>query len=447
MIKPGERVLVACSGGPDSIALLDVLLALRDELSFEVAAAHFHHGLRRNADADAAFVREWAERRGVPFHSGKRDVAAYARRQGLNLEEAGRTLRYEYLKRAAKRAGAAKIATGHTLDDQAETVLLRLFRGTGPRGLGGIAPISKDGVIRPLLGLRRAEVEAYLERKKIPFRTDETNRDPRFLRNRVRLELIPVLEQRFEPRVVSKLGRLADILRQEDGLLEAALARRTARLVQRKGGDIRLDAVRLSRLPVGPARRAVRTFIKGLQGDLRRISFDDVEKIRRLKSGRTVELSGGYGVAREGPWISRTTSRPAALAARSKFEYLWSGRSELLIPETGGRFVGRFLSPSGSKRPCFDDTRRCVLAADRLEFPLLVRSRREGDLYRPFGAPGRKKLKEIFRAKGVPRAERGRRAVFLSGGEIVWVEGLPVAEAFKSAPADSHVFWIERTSP
>jgi tRNA(Ile)-lysidine synthase len=445
MIKPGERVLVACSGGADSVALLDVLLGLRDELGFEVAVAHFNHGLRKRAGADASFVRKLAERLGVKFDQGKGDVGAYARRRGLNQEEAGRTLRYAFLRRAARRAGATKIATGHTLDDQAETVLLRLFRGTGRRGLGGIDPVSKDGVIRPLLEVRRADVEAHLGRKKIPFRTDESNRDTRFLRNRVRSELIPWLERRFEPRVVSMLGRLADILRREEGLLETALARKMARLVLREGAAARLDAVRLARLPAGSARRAVRAFLEALRGSLRRITFEDVEKIRTLKPGRSAPLPGGPTVTREGGWIFRSDGRPARPAARP-FSRRWDGWNELFIPETGVRFIGRFLSGSKTKRPDFDDSRRSLLAADRLEFPLVVRSRREGDRYRPLGAPGRKKLKEIFRAKGVSPAERDRRAVFLSDGEIVWVEGLPVAEAFKSAPGGSRVFWVERTT-
>lgn len=444
MIEPGERVLVACSGGADSVALLRLLLILRPEFKFEVAVAHVHHGLRKRADADAAFVRRLAKDWGVPFFLGRRKVASYARRLGLNLEEAGRILRYEFLRRAAKRAGAGKIATGHTLDDQAETVILRLFRGTGPRGLSGISPASKEGIIRPLLGIRRAEIEACLRRLKIPYRTDESNRDRRFLRNRIRRELIPLLERRFEPKIVPKLARLADIVREEEGLLEAALARRTRRLVRKEGPGARLDADRLSRLSAGTARRAVRAFLEALQGDLRRISFDDVEKIRALKSGQTVPLPGGYEVAREGPWISRTTGRPAKLAGRRTFEYLWDGRTELVIPETGGRYLGRWIRDSALKAAPFDDSRRCFLAADRLAFPLAVRGRREGDLYRPLGAPGRKKLKEIFRAKGVPPSERSRRAVFLSGDDIVWVEGLPVAEAFKIGPGKSRVFRIEK---
>jgi len=446
MIEPGERVLVACSGGADSVALLHLLLGLRRQIQFEVAVAHFHHGLRKAADDDADFVRALAGRWGVPFILGRRKVASYARRRGLNLEEAGRILRYEFLRRAAKRAGAEKIATGHTLDDQAETVLLRLFRGTGPRGLGGVAPSTKDGIIRPLLGIRRAEIEAYLRRLKIPYRTDETNRDRRFLRNRVRRELIPFLERRFEPGIVAKLGRLADIVRDEEGLLEAALAWRTGRLVRKEGAGVRLDAVRLAGLSAGPARRAVRAFLTALQGDLRRISFDDVERIRTMKSGRAVPLPGGYGVAREGQWISRTTGRPAKPAARRKFEYLWDGRTEFVIPETGGRFAGRWIRGSAMKAAPFDDSRRCFLAADRLVFPLVVRNRREGDLYRPIGAPGRKKLKEIFRAKGVPRPDRDRRAVFQSGADIIWVEGLPVAETFKIGPDARRVFRIEKKS-
>jgi tRNA(Ile)-lysidine synthase len=444
MIKPGELVLVACSGGADSVALLHVLIELREEMGFNLALAHFHHGLRKSADADAALVRELAKHRGIPFFGGKRNVRAFARRRGLNLEESGRMLRYDFLKKTAARVGASKIATGHTLDDQAETVLIRLFRGSGPRGLGGIAPVSEEGIIRPLLEVRRREIEVYLGREKIAFRTDETNLDRRFLRNRIRHDLLPHLEKRFDPEIIPKLGRLADILREEDALLETFVNRKAARLLDRAGGRIRLNVARLSRLPAGLARRLIRAFIEAAKGDLRRISFDHVEILLKLKEGQVAVLPGGLAVVREGGWIIRSADRPKRSAAQRTFSHSWDGRTELVIPETGGRFVGRFIRGSKLKRPGYDDSRRCYLDAGCLEFPLAVRGRREGDRYRPLGAPGRKKLKEIFRQKSVPRSERGRRAVFLSGGDIVWVEGLPVAEAFKVTPRTGRIFLIER---
>ena len=444
MARPGETVLVACSGGADSVALLHLLRALAEEIGFSLAVAHFHHGLRPNADLDAAFVRDLAKRSGLPFVFGRRDVRAYAARRRLNLEEAGRILRYEFLKKAAVRTGAVRIATGHTLDDQAETVLIRLFRGSGPRGLAGIAPAGEEGIIRPLLGVRRREIEAYLRREKNSFRTDETNRDRRFLRNRIRHKLIPFLEKNFEPAIVPKLGLLAEILREEDDYLEAVARKDGARLISKGGPRPRLNAALLARFHPALARRVVRIFIVALRGDLRRISFEDVERLRRLREGQAAVLPGGLVLIRDGGWIFQRAegskkSRPAA-----EFSRRWDGRGTLLLPETGGRFSGRIIQMAKSKNPAFDDSRRCSSDADRLKFPLLVRNRRDGDRYRPFGAPGRKKLKELFREQGVPISERGRRAVFVSDDAIVWVEGLPVAEAFKVGPETRRIFLIEK---
>jgi tRNA(Ile)-lysidine synthase len=439
MILPGETVVVACSGGTDSVALLHALLALRETIPCGLAVAHFHHGLRRRADRDAAFVRDLAGRSGLAFYLGRRDVRAYARRHGLNLEEAGRVLRYAFLKKTAAKAGAVRIATGHTLDDQAETVLIRLFRGSGPRGLSGIAPKTEDGIIRPLLGLRRREAEAYLRENGSPFVEDETNRDPRFLRNRVRRDLIPFLEKDFEPAVAERLGALAEIMGEEDALLDGFARRKTAALVDSRG---RLDPARLSRLPVALARRVVRVFIEAAKGDLRRISFDDVERVRSLKERRTAVLPGGLRIVREEDGIFPSTRRMAKRKTSGRVARKWDGRGELAMPETGARFHGRFLRVSPSSKLDFDDSRRAYLDADRLRFPVVVRGRRDGDLYRPLGSPGRKKLKEIFRAKGVPVGERALRAVFSSADEIAWVEGLPVAEGFKVSPSTRRIWRI-----
>ncbi len=191
----GDKILIACSGGADSTALLEVLLRLRDALSLRLALAHFNHLLRRTAGDDEEFAAEQARRHGLPFYLGREDIRAYAAEAGLNLEEAGRERRYEFLRTAAARVGANRIATGHTMTDQAETVILRILRGTGPTGLGGISP-SVDGlIIRPLLDVEREEIEAFLRAEGIRWREDESNRDRRFLRNRVRLDLIPLFKE------------------------------------------------------------------------------------------------------------------------------------------------------------------------------------------------------------------------------------------------------------
>ena len=464
MFEKDDHVLAACSGGPDSMALLSLLEELRERMPIGITVAHFNHGLRPAASEDAEFVREQAAGRGLPFAGGSRRVRAYASRRKLNLEEAARTLRYEFLGRAARRAGATKIATGHTMNDQAETFLMRLLRGTGPSGLAGIEPVLRGDacpVVRPLLGVTRGEIEAYVGREGIPYRRDETNLDRRFLRNRIRLELLPLLEREYEPRVVEHLARLSDLVREEEAVFAAMAKGLGEQFILERGRTISLDARTLPLVPRGLGRRLVREFLERLKGDLRSVSFADVEAILGLGDGKEKEVAGGIVLRCERGLISRKLPSPP----RTAYERLWDGEGDIQVGPAGMGFRGAAeprrppgrrsrthsisapkpedSPPSGPRGLEWDDKSRAAFDLGRLRFPLTVRSRRPGDSYRPLGAPGRKKLKEILRAKGIPRPDRDRLPVFLSGGEIIWMPGLPVAESFKVRPETKLVFSIE----
>ena len=442
LIVPGDRVLAACSGGPDSVALVALLLRLRDEMPLEVRLAHFDHRLREGSGADARFVRDLAARWVLPLSAGSRDVRAYAARKTLNIEEAGRELRYAFLRRAAAETGATKIATGHTMTDQAETVLMRLLRGTGLAGLTGVAPVVAGRpcpVVRPLLGIPGPRLRAWLEAEGVPFREDPSNLDRRFLRNRIRAELLPELERRYEPRVVGHLARLADIAREEDELLGAFIRELADEFITRKGRDVRLDLKTLPLLLPGLARRVAREYLRELRGDLRDVSFDDVETLLQLGEGKDLSLGKGLVLRRERGLVGPKTERPRA----GRYEVRWDGRGEVAIPAAGLAFRGTRRPAGAARRGLIKDDRAGAdLDGGRLEFPLLIRNRRPGDLYRPLGAPGRKKLKEILRAKGVPAADRDRLPVVLSRGEIVWAPGLPVAETHKVTDGARSVFSI-----
>jgi len=444
MVRPGETILVACSGGADSTALLHALNDLRAGLSLHLAVAHFDHGLRAASARDARFVHESAAGLNLPFYLEKRDVRSVARRRRLNLEEAGRLLRYEFLNRTAASIGAAKIATGHTLDDQAETVLMRMLRGSGPRGLGGIAPIHDGTIIRPLIEVRRKDVMKFLHARGLAHTEDETNRDRAYLRNAVRHRLLPYLEKYFEPAIAEKLGRTAEVLAGEDLALDAHIRRIMPGLVAGKGPTARLNADALALLPAGLSRRCVRAFVETHKGDLLRVSFDDVENVRNLSRGKIAVLPGSLRLTREGFWIRRAPARAARKKTANNFQYRWEGGAPLAIAETGTTYSARIVPGGLVLNPPFDDARRVWLDADRLVFPLIVRSPREGDRYRPLGAPGRQKINELMRARRIPPPLRKLRPVFESEGVIVWVEGLPVADAFQVGPATRRLFLIEK---
>jgi tRNA(Ile)-lysidine synthase len=456
LIEPGDKVLVAFSGGQDSMALLELLLELRRDVPIGIVVAHFNHKLRPGAGDDEAFAKAAARKRRLPVVTGSRNVRLYARRRRTNLEEAARELRYGFLKKAARRVGATKIATGHTLTDQAETVLMRIVRGTGVQGLGGITPGPDGMIIRPLLEVERAETEAFLLQRGIPFRTDETNLDRRILRNRIRLETLPAFA-RVDPSVARHLGRLAALARDEEELLGKVTATAWQELAHRDGDDFSLDAAAVGELPRALARRVVRKFLSGLPGGLRGVSFEEVEDILALKDGKEKTLGKRRVMRREAGRLS--LKRPGARAPKESFEALWDGEGTVKLPGAFGRFRGStierikdgLLAFDDKKRvlfrdklPAYNDKKRALLDATSLKFPLIVRSRLPGDKYRPLGAPGTKKLKEILRAKGIPLAERDRLPVFLSGDKIVWVPGLPVSEYHKVKPRTSKVFLIQK---
>lgn len=440
LVRPGDKILVAVSGGADSTALLALLVELSGEIPLDLVAAHFNHRLRAEAEEDEKFVEGLAKDYGLSFVSGTEDVRRFARREKMNLEEAGRKLRYEFLAREASRIHAARIATAHTMNDQAETVLMRLMRGCGPLGLRGISPARDGLVIRPLIGLERGEIEAYLRERKIIFRTDRTNKDRRYLRNRVRLDLIPRIQKYYEPRIVPHLGRLAAILAEEESLLDG-LSDDPFRMCsrQREGGPA-LDAGILLSLPAALARRVVRRFLENILGDLRDIGFLDVEAVLGLNENREHPVRRNRTIRREGGLIFlKGEARPEWQSRRA-----WDGQGTLALPEIGLEFRGGNLKSGRRFSPLYNDAERAYLDRDKLRFPLCVRGRREGDRYQPLGAPGRKKLKEILRAKGIPLAERSRLPVFLSGDAIVWVPGLPVAGEFRVTSRTKTVFLIEK---
>ncbi|MCJ7680049.1 MAG: tRNA lysidine(34) synthetase TilS [Candidatus Aminicenantes bacterium] len=425
-IKKGDSVLIAFSGGMDSTALASLFLEIRAGWNLTLYLAHFNHKLRHNADRDEDHVRRQAERFGLPVYVGSENVRSYAAERHLNIEEAARLLRYRFLEQTAEKIKAHRVATAHTESDQAETFLMRLFRGSGRKGLAGVYPVVDNLFIRPLLFVDRNTVEAYITEKRLPFCLDESNSDRRYLRNKIRLDLIPFLQNTYDPQVITHLAQTANLLREEEELLHDTMEREAAVSIQRVSGRLTLDADRLATLPRGLTRRVVREYIKRLQGHLRHLSYADVEKVMDLEPGKKAHLKKDLILARE---EGRIFAYKIPLAV-SPYHYTWNGGEPLCIKEIGLRFTAHLRS--GIAKPhLFEDSRRAFLDRDSLDFPLTVRNRRIGDRYRPLGAPGSRKVKEIFRTRGISPADRDLYPVFESGGEIVWIYGLPVAEKFK----------------
>jgi tRNA(Ile)-lysidine synthase len=296
LLKAGGRVGVAVSGGADSVALVRLLLELRGELGLVLSVAHFHHGIRgAEADADAEFVAGLAKSYKLGLHSGNGDVPAHARARRASVETAARELRYQFFAKLLESGAVDRIATGHTLDDQAETVLMKTLRGAGTRGLAGIYPSLHSGMVRPLLGVRRRELEEYLRGLGQEWREDSTNRDRQHLRNRVRHELVPLLEREFNPEVTRVLGETAEVARAEEEFWQREVERLLPEVCSGEGGSLQLKP--LLTQPLAVQRRLVRAALERAGASF---DFRHGEEMLRLaqRSKGALELAGGWRVVR-----------------------------------------------------------------------------------------------------------------------------------------------------
>ena len=390
LMKPGDRVLVAVSGGADSVALLRVLLELRAELGIVPAVAHFNHGLRgEGSDADEHFVEQLARRHGLDFFVERTDVAEYAAGERIGLESAGRELRYEWLTHVAVDGRFNVVTTAHTLDDQAETVLMKFLRGAGSRGLAGIYPlmIREEGprLVRPLLGTTRTEVEMYLESIGQDWREDESNLDRRFLRNRVRHELLPLLDRDYNPSIREVLSGRAEISRAEeeywDGVVSSALKK-----VVTERRQLRLHE--FAELAVAVQRRVLKRFLEE-----QTIACDSqhVEAVRQCALGELprLELPGNWVVRRSKDYL--TLQPQQGEPPQAGYSYAMSAPGEVAVAEIGCtlRMVpvpGRFAEESDPGT---------LLRADLIGREVCIRNWQPGDRYHVAHTGRERKLKTL----------------------------------------------------
>ena len=410
----GETVVAALSGGADSVALVDALATLREEIGFDLVAAHLDHGLREGSAADAQFCSELCERLHVPFRTAAADVRSRARRDGAGVEDAARRERYAFLRSVKDDVGAAAIAVAHTRDDQVETVLLRLLRGSGHTGLAAMRPRSGD-VVRPLLEVTRADVLAHLASRALPWREDPTNADPTFLRNRVRHELLPYLEARFNPSLRETLARTAALFAEEADVLAEAGRALYERIAQRDGEGVTIARSDLAAAPRALARLALRQALDAVGGRAQ-VTADHVEGILDLacapaSSGRRLPLPGGReAIVRFGELRLGRRGAPAAA-----FAY------PLPVPGRVDLPGGLRLSAQPAEGPAVSKEETAIVAADG---PLVVRTRRPGDRVRSHGRE--MSLTRFLMDRRVPADLRGGLPLVAAGGQVLWMPGQPV---------------------
>ena len=454
MLHAGDRVGVAVSGGADSVALLLLLEELRKPLGLLLSILHFNHKLRgADSDADETFVRELAAAHGLECITGTEDIASRAREEGGNLEEVARRLRYAFFENAVNTGRVTRVAVAHTADDQAETVLAHLLRGTGPAGLGAIYPVAVN-VVRPLLEIRRAELREYLKRSKQAWREDLSNRDTRRTRARIREKLLPLLEREFQPAAVAQLARLAGLAREDEAFWKAMVEDRYRALVQAEGTGLRIRVAELleplqlagehREATAALTKRLIRRLVEGVKGDRRQLTAEHVAQVVRLAaegtSGQRTELPGGIEVSREFERLifsrrEREAGMPRGFeAARSGSQYEYNvaldadGTATLRVAEIGSCFHLKVIDwPSHAS-----DTKSmaAVLDRDLLRAPLVLRDWRPGDSFRPEGRMRARKLKRLLLEMRVSQRDRAGWPVLTCAGALAWARGLPVAAEF-----------------
>jgi tRNA(Ile)-lysidine synthase len=457
LLSDHKHLLLAVSGGADSVALLLAMQTLKRPLGFRISVAHLNHGLRGSEGrADAAFVTALARRLRVTCLTGRADVRRLARRKHISLEMAAREARYRFLARTAAAKGATAIVTAHTADDQAETVLLRLARGCGATGLGGIRPAgllsglgidmpsSDVALLRPLLDVSRDDIEAFLEREGQAWREDVTNASTDFLRNRVRHEVLPLLEERLNPAVRQTLCRTAEIFAEEDAWV-GELAKEALGDCLDDGGRLKREALAL--LPAALARRVVRRWL-GEEGVAAvRADFSSVERVRELAGqatgSREVTLQGGWRVVRR----YGVLTVESATGTQAPFRVGLNVPGETLLPEQGLRVVVerapgivREVSDAPGRLPATASISSRAVGRRRL----YLRSPRPGDRMQPYGMKGSRKLQDILVDAKVPADQRGAVPLLECGGKIAWLPGYRIAHPFRVTDEKALRVTIER---
>lgn len=427
MFGEGEKVLIGLSGGPDSVCLLHVLNLLKPECRLSLAAVYVDHNLRPDeTPGEIAFCRQLCDQLHIDFILKSVDVKAHAKEKGLNKQEAARELRFRMFDEAARETGAGRIALAHHADDQAETILMRLLRGAGPQGLSGI-PARRGNIIRPLLEVEKAHIDAYLDSKKIPFVTDSSNLKTDYLRNSLRLAVIPEL-RKINPKLTSSIASTAAILQEEERYFGIIVTKTLMKMISRKTAHrIELFLSPMENMDRVILRRVLRRAVAETEG-LRGIGFVHIEDIMHLvrygSAGDRIYLPKGIRVIKEYSLLIITSERPIRIAS-----YILQPPGEVAI--IGAGLVMK--ASTGEMPGDFGDGKSEVLLdAGKMQFPLEIRARQPGDFFYPLGFGKRKKLQDYFVDEKVPRDERDAVPVVVSGGEIIWVSGYRADERFRA---------------
>ena len=430
LLEKGERVVVALSGGPDSTALLAVLALIAQELDLSLIIAHFNHGLRgTESDEDEKFSRDLSEKRGFFFVSGKMDKRK--REKGISPEDFYRRERYNFLNKVAEDYQAQKIALGHNMQDQAETVLLNLLRGSGLEGLKGFLPMRDGKFIRPLIEISRREIISFLNKTGIPYRQDSSNENKRYLRNQIRSELIPYLKEKFNPRIEQSLAQMAEILRQEDELIRQNVAHALkSSFIQRQQNRILLKIADINKLHPAIRLRLFKTLLESLSPAKNGFSFIHVKSLDNLaqkcESGKRVVLPLGIEARRE--YDDLILEKKKIVSKQMEYEYTMNIPGSLYVKE---RKITIRSELTAKEKFDFSGKNEVYLDLDKIQQPVIIRNRRDGDWFQPLGMQGQQKIKSLFIDHKIPQSKRDEIMLLIDNISVIWIENMHLNDRVK----------------
>jgi len=455
MIEMGDLVIVAVSGGPDSISLLKILEMISGEYRLKLITAHLNHGIRgETADREEQFVRQLSQDMGVEFESRKIHVPSLKKATGKSIEEIGREERYRFLADVAVKHGAQKIALGHHLHDQAETVIMNFLRGSGTEGLKGMLPVRDGMFVRPLLCVKRKEIFDFLEKQHVTYVMDPSNDSNIYLRNRIRHGLIPELKKQFNPNLEESLVNMAEIFRLEDSFMKSV----TDKILN--GWGIKLFdekiIIKISDLKMqhpSIQNRIIKTILERFSPSSKGIGFDHIKVILRLidsdKPGGRANLPFGINARREYDelCICRQTKDDIdshAMYAREKsggFFYTVSIPDRVHIEELGMTVTFELIQTR--QQVMLNEPNRAYMDYEEIILPLSIRPMRPGDRIQPLGMVGTKKIKSFFIDKKYPQGKRKKIPLLVDGESVIWIAGMRLSERVKITNKSRQILKVE----
>lgn len=446
LFQPGDGIVVGLSGGADSVCLLSLFVELREEWDLALYAIHIHHGLRGSeADRDAGLAGELAQQWNVPFRLVRADIRKLAQENGWTEEEAGRRFRYDAFEKYRQETGADRIAVAHHEDDQAETVLFHLFRGTGPRGLAGI-PARRGAVIRPLLGVSRVQIESYIEEAGLLFATDQTNQIPAYSRNKIRLQLLPWVKEELNPQAVRHIAEAAQKMAKLRDYIEEQGKCSRLMMTEEGPGMVRLDTEALRKLPDVMQTEVIRQiFAELIPGakDISQIHFRNVEKLAGMAAGSRQLFPGGVTAVREyGCICFRTQTGPGTQT------YLECNPPCTHILQINGRNMEFYFEVKKRREltgeiPQKDYTK--WLDYDMIKGSLVLRNPSEGDYLILNSQGDKKKLARYYIDRKIPRDDRATQIVLADGGHVLWAVPERISAACKISERTENILVITKT--